>query len=99
MSKYQLPQEFESLSTEFPKFKYHKTHDAVMINNHDEEQFLHDNFPDEWKDTPAAFGIITAPGPDQVMQRTHGFSFATLKEKTINSQKAIAAANVEKRAK
>lgn len=50
----------------YPKFKYHKTLDAIVVNSADEEASLSEG----WADSPAAFGVITAPSADQLTQET-----------------------------
>jgi len=46
---------------EFPKFKYHETKDAVVVKDADEEKAL----GTEWANSPAEFGVVTCPNPDE----------------------------------
>lgn len=46
---------------QFPKYKHHPTLDAVVVNSVEEE----DSLGDEWADSPAEHGIITAPSVEQ----------------------------------
>lgn len=45
----------------YPRWKYHRTRDPKLVVSpeHDEE------LGPDWAETPAAFGIITAPSVDQ----------------------------------
>lgn len=45
----------------YPKMKYHKTEEPMRIENVEEEELL----GEDWKDSPADFGVITHPSPDQ----------------------------------
>lgn len=74
--------------SEYPKWKYHKKLEAVIVENREEEDFLDKEFPTEWKNTVADFGVITHPSADQSLEVSHGFSFAQLKEKLLNEKAA-----------
>jgi hypothetical protein len=50
----------------YPKMKYHKTLEAIVIASADEELKL----SSDWADSPAAFGTVTAPSADQLAQMT-----------------------------
>lgn len=76
---------------EFPKFKYHETKEPVIVADKNEEGYLNDVFPGEWKDSPADFGIVTHPGLEDNQKEKYGFSFADLK-KEVEAKKAEAAA-------
>ena len=47
---------------EYPKAKYHEKKEPRTVRSVDEELEL----GDEWKDSPAEFGKITAPSEDQM---------------------------------
>lgn len=43
--------------TVYPKWKYHESFEAVIVKDAAKEKEL----GDKWADTPAAFGVVTAP--------------------------------------
>lgn len=47
---------------QYPKFKYHATKAARIVNDDAEEQEL----GSEWKDSPAEFGVITCPSAEDL---------------------------------
>ncbi len=47
---------------DYPKFKYHATKAARIVNDDAEEQEL----GAEWKDSPAEFGVITCPSVEDL---------------------------------
>lgn len=46
----------------YPKWKYHKTEAAKVVENHHQEEEL----GPEWKDSPKDFGVITHPNPAEM---------------------------------
>lgn len=69
----------------YPKNKYHATHDPVIVQSEEEEEYLP---KDEWKDSPADFGIITHPSKEQMMKEKLGFNFEELKAKKVAERNA-----------
>lgn len=47
--------------SQFPKYKYHAELDPIVVEDEDEESSL----SDEWADSPAEHGVITAPSVEQ----------------------------------
>lgn len=45
----------------YPRVKYHQTHPPIVVKSEQHEERL----GDDWKDTPADFGVITHPSPKQ----------------------------------
>lgn len=46
----------------YPRFKYNKKRESVIVESEEEEELLHEAFPGEWKESLADFGVETAPG-------------------------------------
>lgn len=78
----------------YPKYKYHETHEPVIVETAEEEEYLPS---DEWKDSPADFGIITHPSKEQMMKNRLGFNFEELKAKK-KAEKAAALRKLTKKA-
>lgn len=68
----------KTLDKNYPRYKYHAEHDPIIVNNSEEESFLPE---DEWTNSPADHGIITAPSASQMMKQKVGFDFEELKAK------------------
>lgn len=53
----------------YPKFKYHKDHQPYIVHNAADDALL----GNEWKDSPADHGVVSAPSIDEVSNITRGF--------------------------
>lgn len=70
---------------EFPKVLYHKTKDPVTAKTAEDAAWLEEEFPGEWKESPAAHGKPET-APSLAQQEIH--SFESLKAKKLKENKS-----------
>ena len=75
--------------SEYPKWKHHASLKPILIQNAEQEAKL----SDAWQDTPAAFGVITAPSAHQTQVQELGFD-PLAEDKVEESQAGEAEINV-----
>ena len=76
----------------YPSMRYHKTKEPVLIQDAGEDAFLEDEFPGEWKLSPADHDLPpSAPSLDQLQAQTHGFSIEDFRKERAEAKKAAAA--------
>jgi len=68
----------EEQSVVYPRYKYHESHKPRVVKNAHEEHLL----GDEWKDSPADFGVVTAPSVEQIFQQQTGVDMTQPEEET-----------------
>lgn len=49
----------------YPKFIYHQTKAPKIVKTKEE----HDVYRDEWRESPADFGVTTHPNPDEEAEK------------------------------
>lgn len=73
----------------YPTWKYHATAGALLVQSLEEEEALGAG----WADSPAAFGVITAPSVDEKRQRL----LAMLHPAALAEDDALSEATPEKK--